>query len=123
MVLTKHIAHVFLLLLAINVSSPVWIKGYFEANRAEIAAAHCVNKAKPELKCNGQCHLKKMLTPADDTGKDAPSVTYSFSDEYISGTQPMEFFVAVFSEKCFFGDPVISTYPLFAFSVFHPPIV
>lgn len=34
---------------------------YFKMNQEEIAKAHCVNKGKPELECNGQCHLKKEL--------------------------------------------------------------
>ena len=33
----------------------------FTINRDFIAKTFCVNKAKPELKCNGKCHLAKSL--------------------------------------------------------------
>jgi len=32
-----------------------------------IATELCVNKDKPELKCNGTCHLKKELSEASDS--------------------------------------------------------
>lgn len=34
---------------------------YFKINQDKIVAAHCVNKNKPEMHCNGHCHLKKEL--------------------------------------------------------------
>lgn len=33
-----------------------------------IAKELCENKAKPEMKCNGKCHLMKELAKASDTG-------------------------------------------------------
>lgn len=35
--------------------------GYYLANQEEIIALFCVNKEKPELKCNGKCHLSDQL--------------------------------------------------------------
>ena len=32
-----------------------------------ITAELCINKDKPELKCNGTCHLKKELSEASDS--------------------------------------------------------
>jgi hypothetical protein len=32
-----------------------------------IVTALCENKAKPEMKCNGKCHLMKELAKASDT--------------------------------------------------------
>ncbi len=29
----------------------------------------CINKDKPELQCNGKCHLKKEMANASDSGK------------------------------------------------------
>jgi len=31
-------------------------------NQETIAALFCVNKAEPEIQCNGSCHLKNQLT-------------------------------------------------------------
>jgi len=50
----------------------LWQMGYtawFYANQVEIAELFCINKDKPQLQCNGQCHLKKELNnvTADDS--------------------------------------------------------
>jgi hypothetical protein len=42
----------------------------FEANREYMAKAFCINKDKPELKCNGSCHLAEML---DETSSEPDS--------------------------------------------------
>jgi hypothetical protein len=34
---------------------------YFKVNQAQIIEKYCVNKDKPEMECNGHCHLKKEL--------------------------------------------------------------
>ena len=45
----------------------------YELNQARITARYCVNKARPQLKCNGKCHLAKQLRQADDADKKAPA--------------------------------------------------
>ncbi|WP_055448351.1 hypothetical protein [Lacinutrix mariniflava] len=37
---------------------------YFQLNIDYIINTYCVNKEKPELKCNGNCHLTKQLSSA-----------------------------------------------------------
>ena len=34
---------------------------HFYANQKEITEKYCVNKDKPQLHCNGKCHLKAQL--------------------------------------------------------------
>ena len=34
----------------------------FYINRDEIANAYCVNKSKPQLHCNGTCHLRNQIS-------------------------------------------------------------
>lgn len=46
---------------------------YFKINQDEIAAEFCVNKEKPEMHCNGQCHLNKELEKAQVFDKDDQS--------------------------------------------------
>ena len=41
----------------------------------------CVNKNKPELECNGKCHLKKELAKASQS-ENGKEKSYSFSVEY-----------------------------------------
>ena len=45
---------------------------YYELNIEYITAKYCVNKDKPEMQCNGQCHLMKELaigTPKKDNAR------------------------------------------------------
>ena len=34
---------------------------YFKANENEVVMEFCVNKDKPEMQCNGKCHLAKKI--------------------------------------------------------------
>ena len=38
---------------------------WFYANRAYISKQLCVNKSRPELKCNGKCYLGRKLKEAE----------------------------------------------------------
>jgi hypothetical protein len=40
----------------------VFIVAHFFIYQDELAEAYCENKDKPEMQCNGKCHLKKELT-------------------------------------------------------------
>ncbi len=42
---------------------------YFQLNIDYIIETYCINKEKPEMLCNGKCHLANQLntTPIDDT--------------------------------------------------------
>ena len=58
---------IFLLLsLLIANFSNVFVFAGFEMNQKYIAATLCVNKDKPQLRCNGQCYLMKKLKQAQD---------------------------------------------------------
>ncbi|MCB9198302.1 MAG: hypothetical protein H6600_07575 [Flavobacteriales bacterium] len=39
---------------------------HFKANQTDIAKEYCINKDKPELQCNGHCHLQKELSEVSD---------------------------------------------------------
>jgi hypothetical protein len=41
----------------------VWIS--FKANQGYIAAKLCVNKVRPQMRCNGKCYLVKKLKQAE----------------------------------------------------------
>ena len=45
----------------------------YQLNKARITELYCVNKARPQLHCNGKCHLAKQLRKADDAEKKAPA--------------------------------------------------
>lgn len=80
------------LLLSINMLSLSIFTITFEANRAYFTEKYCVNKSKPQLQCNGKCHLKKVTKQLqqEETSStfQAPkiqfeylTVTKSFSEE------------------------------------------
>ncbi|WP_452602922.1 hypothetical protein [Pontimicrobium sp. MEBiC06410] len=57
---------------------PVYNLGYvayFELNIDYIIETYCVNKEKPQLQCNGKCHLAKQLT-LNATDVDETNTTY-----------------------------------------------
>ncbi len=43
----------------------------FEIRRVELTELFCINKAKPELKCNGQCHLMKRIAEQSEQESNA----------------------------------------------------
>lgn len=59
---------------AANIQSSYYY--YWKLNQKEITAAFCENLDKPELKCNGKCHLMKKMAvqePVSQTKKDPAS--------------------------------------------------
>lgn len=47
----------------------------YQLNKARITELYCVNKTRPQLHCNGKCHLAKQLRKADGAEKKAPAGT------------------------------------------------
>ena len=45
----------------------------YQLHKARITALYCVNKARPQLHCNGKCHLAQKLRQADAAEKKAPA--------------------------------------------------
>ncbi len=61
-------AVIIILLLSLSFQSPVklGIVAWYQVNKQYVATVLCENKAKPQLKCNGKCYLKKQLAKADE---------------------------------------------------------
>lgn len=88
----------------------------------------CVNKAKPELHCNGKCHLAKELAKASDTDStnatDKKVVAQQYEVVYFQEIQPITFSFNTTE----FNAPVLNSYTnnyihLGADLTFHPPII
>ena len=92
-----------------------------------IAKVLCVNKAKPELQCNGKCHLMKELAKASE--EDKPSSSDKKATNYpqeILFLQKIETFSI--SIITFLDTKITIRYSnlyshLFLDSFFHPPTV
>lgn len=70
LVQTFSIVVILLFLFTINFKSFITIS-YF-VNQAEIIEIFCINKEKPELKCNGKCHLELQLTEVESITENYP---------------------------------------------------
>lgn len=100
---------------------------YF-VNYDYIVSELCENKAKPELKCNGKCHLVKELASASDN-----DATNSTNKKVVAQQYEVVYFQeieAIFFSFCTteFNMPVLNSYTtnyshLGIKGVFRPPII
>lgn len=87
----------------------------------------CVNKDKPELKCNGKCHLAKQLVKA--SGSDAgteknKTVSIEFSLVYFQETNVNYSFLLSKKENLKIEFLYNNFYKFnYMNTVFHPPLV
>jgi hypothetical protein len=54
-----------------NFKAFVWL--YYFNNQQSITLNYCVNKAKPEMHCNGKCYVEKQLSKTKDSQNTALS--------------------------------------------------
>jgi autonomous glycyl radical cofactor GrcA len=110
------------------------IVAHWKINQAAITQKYCVNKAKPALKCNGKCHLKKQLQQAEiaENGMDKNEKPFPYtaiykikvSDFIVANNEVViPFFHQQIIEKCFAN----SKQSIYHYLHFHhnlrPPIV
>lgn len=57
----RALAILWILLISVQSFYQGLIYTYYVLNKDYIVAQLCENKAKPELQCDGKCHLKKVL--------------------------------------------------------------
>lgn len=117
----KTTAIFFVLLYLIAMLRPIQPCIEYVLNQEYIAEILCINKNKPELKCNGKCHLAKQLEKQQEDPQHALSVSM---DRYPIG------FVSIFSidkpvEILHFKSPQYSYHSLYNFQFsdesFQPP--
>lgn len=61
----KIITYLFIGAFLLHASSRLLVYANFWMNQEYIAEKLCENKDKPEMECNGKCHLKKELEKED----------------------------------------------------------
>lgn len=72
----KSLLHsVLILLILLNGMGYSLIQAHFYLDREEITALYCVNKDKPELKCDGKCELGKRLSEAKNQEEGQVEIT------------------------------------------------
>jgi len=88
----------------------------------------CVNKAKPEMKCNGKCHLMKELAKASDTDNPASQDKKGSHHESEILFLEKETSVVVFNFNSPIHKEINANYSnlyshQISIAVFHPPTV
>ncbi|AUP79482.1 hypothetical protein [Flavivirga eckloniae] len=65
----SFLAYILLFSLVLRPAYNIGYVAYFQLNIDYIIETYCVNKEKPELQCNGKCHLASQLTvnPIENT--------------------------------------------------------
>jgi hypothetical protein len=100
----------------------------YVVNYQYISKELCVNKAKPELKCNGKCHLMKELAKASEDEKPISSNKKDNSKHEIEVLFYQELQPIIASQIYFHSNSLVENnysnnyFHLTSCSVFHPPI-
>ena len=112
------------------VARPMYYVGqvaYHEINLDYIIENFCINKEKPELKCNGKCHLAKQLQVVSKNDKNSDivvNISASFYPIYFSEYQNVlfktPFFINDVTPSSIYKDNYIFT---FVSNHFKPPTV
>ncbi|WP_143304971.1 hypothetical protein [Chitinophaga vietnamensis] len=110
---------IFVGLLLENFSKGLIVMQYW-ANETFIAQNLCENRDKPQLHCNGKCHLKKQLDRDSRQDKESNNGKERFEVMYVDVLQQFHLQPATseISKTSSYRDPAISA-PVFA--IFHPP--
>ena len=122
----KGVAAVLLImLLSIQTFSKwVWELDY-RLNQTYIANNLCMNKAKPQLHCNGKCQLAKKLAEEENNNKtsgtaslknDASTVLFkqeTAAADFSLNNPPLKHQAIYILKPCTLANP----------AVFHPPVV
>ncbi|MGV9004508.1 hypothetical protein [Flavobacterium sp.] len=119
---------IFVIIIALTLFlKPVFPVLDYMVNYDYIAKVLCENKAKPELKCNGKCHLMKELAKESENEKPIQNNKKLASSEF-----EVLFFQDIASLKftqVFIHDTSINFdnysnqyFHLNSTSIFHPPI-
>ena len=95
----------------------------YQVHKARITQLFCVNKARPQLHCNGKCHLAKKLRKAADAESKAPAGVAKMKYEALPPLRPV--FAAPTTEPAVpvrYGRFVALHYAFtHVHGIFHPP--
>ena len=87
----------------------------------------CVNKAKPQMHCNGKCHLMKELAKAAEQEKPLSDKKSAHQEVDVLFYQPVAHYffegfkpLALKITAPFYNNLYT---PVYQFSIFHPPLV
>ena len=112
---------IFLGLLLQNFSKSVIYIQYW-ANQTYIATNLCENKDKPQLHCNGKCHLKKELEKDSQQEKNNTNNKEKYEVMFVENIPTFET-IAFETEAVKTAKYKEPYFVIPSFSIFHPPQV
>ena len=72
----------------INISTPVLLQLSYSINKDYIIEQFCENKAKPQLTCNGKCHLAKQIAAVQEQSQEeSKPVSFSYTPIFVFSVQ------------------------------------
>ncbi|QMU29123.1 hypothetical protein [Adhaeribacter radiodurans] len=112
-----------LVVMLVQSFSKVWIVLDYQANKNYIAEFLCVNKAKPQMHCQGHCYLKKQLAKAEEAQKKSTNQNQKFEITLFCQNLFRVTFIPAFKQNSF--QAFKSVFYLFSaqLNYFHPPQV
>jgi hypothetical protein len=121
----KQLITIFLMMIWLcQLSGRYLVMFEYYLNQDFVAKNLCINRDKPQLQCNGKCHLKKQLSEEERRDKESPErraenrteTFYAASFDLIS-IAPLFTTIAVnYNNPHCIGMPVDQS-----FTIFHPP--
>lgn len=118
----KISAFILLIVFSIQTFYSAGVTVWFFANQKLLAKKHCINKSRPELKCDGKCFLSKKIKEAEQ--KEEQQAPYQVKwVETSPCTLSSYIYTLSFAEADIIsGIDKNNTYSfLFLQSIFHPP--
>ena len=89
--MNRFLAYILTALLLLQTLGPELLLVSYELNKAQITARYCVNKARPQLHCNGQCHLAQQLRKTEAPDKKAPTTSTKVKFEVVLASARLAF--------------------------------
>lgn len=96
----------------------------YELNKEYIIKNLCENRDKPQLNCEGKCHLSKSVKAANQESPEQPDFkAKSLSYDFISATAALVPATAVWVPTLTYGHYNLNAYNAYTSKILHPPQV
>jgi len=91
-------------------------------NRSYIISELCENRDRPEMDCNGRCHLKKQIETSSEQQDRGSAITeVQLMVEFVQPLFVLEFKPIIYQANIKYGNHAVEPVVGFSPSIFHPP--
>lgn len=118
------IAFIFLVTFSLQTFYTAGVTVWFFANQKILAKKHCVNKARPQLKCDGKCFLAKKIREAEQKEEKQAPFQVKWVETAPCTLEYLNYKLDPVSRTTITGYDVADHYSFhFLHSIFHPPLL